>query len=204
MKKLLFILPAVLLFAAGCSSSQNTSTNVQPTPPVVQTTPVQSQPANDTSNWKTYASTTYGFQINYPVDWNLKEYGQKDNYFIIFSNFLALAPTAPSSNFQIQIRDLGTSADGQAELKNRQSQINSNITSLSGVAVSHMTVGGVPALRLLNADPVPTLREDNIMLLKGNTIFNIAEQVNLPTSASSTAESLNMMDEILATFKFTN
>lgn len=225
MKKILFALPVILLVAAGCNSSQPETQQTQPaqtqqettqkptpTPTATNPTPTTDQGNND----KIYTNSVYGFQLSYPSDWNTREYGQKDNYFILFTNFSATAPTTPANEFEIQIRHLGSSADDQAELKNRQSQINSNITNISGIAVSHITVDGVPALRLLHADPSPTIREDNILLLKGDTLFNIAEQSTSssepkelfghPTGAASAVspeQEMQQMDTILASFKFT-
>ena len=201
MKKLLITIPFLFL-AAACNKQTAQVQPVQNQP--AQTAQQQVQPAqvqpqatstDETANWKTYTNATYGFQLNYPSDWSVREYGQKDNYFIIFSQ------TSPVGNFQIQIRDLSTSADGQAELKNRQSQINSNITDLSGTAVSHLTVGGFPAMKLY-VDLTPTLKQNNVLFLNGNEEFNIAEQP-MSTDSALFSQSIQLMDSVLSTFKFT-
>jgi hypothetical protein len=75
MKKLLFVIPAVLLLASACAqqpvvqqNNQTPNTATQPTP-----TPTP-QPTNSTTNQasdsKTYTNTEYGFQLTLTDAWN--------------------------------------------------------------------------------------------------------------------------------------
>jgi|GEM_PF-1252938 len=57
-----------------------------PAPPSTSTT-TQEQPA-ETADWKTYRDTTYGFEIKYPLNWNLKNnvlsFSTKNGYVATF------------------------------------------------------------------------------------------------------------------------
>lgn len=75
MKKVLLILPVILLVAAGCNSSNSTS---QPTSNQTQTsqqtqTNLSAVTSDQTANWKMYTSNIYHFQIKYPINWIFNE-----------------------------------------------------------------------------------------------------------------------------------
>jgi hypothetical protein len=86
MKKLLLIVPLVILLAAACGNSRQTavqtqpvvSPNVQPTPalPSFPQNPPHSAPMKkvSTNNWKTYTNVEYGLSFQYPASWKLAEY----------------------------------------------------------------------------------------------------------------------------------
>lgn len=105
MKKLLFALPVILLVAAGCSSSQQTSqqnlptqqtqtptpeqqqTTQNPTPTQTQTTPPPTQSQQNTQqnsltyNWNTQSNAVVNFQ--YPTNWTVQKYSLGSNESII-------------------------------------------------------------------------------------------------------------------------
>lgn len=199
MKKLLLVLPIMALLAAGCSTSQQTSnsTSIQTSVSQNSNQPSSPTPTSDQqSNAKIYTNTTYGFQLSYPSDWSTREYGQATNYFINFTG------TSPANNFGIQIRDL-TTVDNGKDLQDLKNELASSSNIVNGFSAAHINISGVTAIRLIHLDPSPSLREDNIEFLKGNTEFNISEQAISPSSASAAEQSIQLMDGILASFKFT-
>ncbi len=80
MKKLLFVLPVVLLLAAGCNSNQpvvenqpiNTQTQ-QTTPPANTQTQQTTPPAQTTiptiAAWRIYTNNDFNFQLTFPTTW---------------------------------------------------------------------------------------------------------------------------------------
>jgi len=60
MKKLLSLMPAILLVAAGCNSSDTTQKN--------QTLPQNQIQQTNNTGWNIFTNTKYGYTISYPKD----------------------------------------------------------------------------------------------------------------------------------------
>ena|SRR3989344_543371 len=72
MKKVLIITSAILLLAAAC----NKQVSVQPA-----SAPIPTSIADQTTNWKTYTNSQYGFEFKYPSSWQVDESVQKSTVF---------------------------------------------------------------------------------------------------------------------------
>ncbi len=64
MQKFLLVTTAIFLLAAACGKQAQ----VQPAQPAPQPQ-AQTQPTDETANWKTYTNAKYGFEFKYPNDW---------------------------------------------------------------------------------------------------------------------------------------
>ena len=153
--------------------------------------------ADQTAGWKTYNNAQYNFQLNYPSEWVLSENLAMGS--IEIKGYLGTSTETSLSSFQIRIRDLS----GTTQLTNLQNNINSKVTNLGGMVVTHIAVGGVPAIRYLHTDPSATVREDDVQFLKGNIGFDINEKYDLTESSASAEQSIQLLDKILSSFKFT-
>jgi len=81
MKKLLLAIPAIVLLAAACNSSQPTTEQTQPTPTpqqqVTQTpTPTTSTPTSETKDTSDCINTTYGYELTVPQGWKVWTRGE--------------------------------------------------------------------------------------------------------------------------------
>jgi len=116
MKKILSIVPIVLLLAVACNSTQQAGQQNQSINPQTQ----QASPSTDSQNqqtnsvqagsWKNYSNSKYHFELSYPSSWTLSE---NDSYIYI-------KPFANSgSNFTISTINVGRESvfDAGAKVK---------------------------------------------------------------------------------------
>ncbi len=125
MKKVLLMLPLVVLLAAGCNNSKSSGTvNEQST-----TKPTQMQEQKPAmANWKTYKNAKLGFQISYPPSYRLTENPNDPNHkgsVLFITNQDAYNRKADAIYGQIYIKKTRTSLKAQ-----NNALFNWNLTSL--------------------------------------------------------------------------
>ena len=175
-----------------------------PTQSVATSSPFQV----NNSNWKTYSSNEYGFSFQYPSDWtirsNLQEVGFGGVYLV--SPTTTIEQDMSSGDFTVTVSDW--SIMGTTTLETMKSQLQKNYDGY---------VAGQPMQVTKNFD------QDNnylktVEFLKNNyhfqidmnwgvsiQVFSAGSNNNLPTGfASDKKQIINIENQILSTFKFTN
>src|SRR3989344_1893406 len=166
----LLIISAVF-YLGRLSSGQPQQISVSPTPQI-------SKPADETSNWKTYENTKYGYSIKYPSEWLAKEFGPIDSKTLSFIG-LGIAVSDPIKASMII----------QVTLRSYEEQL-----QIGPEKTTPITVGGLVGVRKTEGSSNPDAGNNiNVVLPAKNTIVLAINEKYSKT-----------FDQILSTFKFTD
>ncbi|NCO05056.1 MAG: hypothetical protein GW939_02815 [Candidatus Magasanikbacteria bacterium] len=197
-KKLITILGIAVVILLGTTIYFATfSTVSQPAPATVAQQPVTTQPEqNNTvntvpSDWKTYSDQKYGYQFQYPNDWNLAEVNDEPNSYNV-----TIEKDDKDNKDTIQIVKViyGTNTDGT--VNNRKSYLK----MLANSDNSTMSITGGQEYYSVNetkGGPSPTVYvvgDTEIFLMN----FNIFDSKKTPLT-----EAEKLFKQIIETFKFT-
>jgi len=160
-----------------------------PIPQVVQKTPqpklTKSTSSAQTANWKTYADTKYGYQVQYPADWDLTVL--VPGGFSIGGNALGYN----GRNFLFSVSILPNTIWDKAE--KFPDMVNSNHV------VEDVTISGIKGLKKIG-DPNLPGPGFQILLSKNNFTYELTGFDNLYKEDKDNST----VDQILSSFKFTN
>jgi len=189
-----------VVFLTGCSQQPVSQTQPTTPAPVAQqaTQPVVTQPtqpnnvATVSADWKTYQDQEYGYQFQYPNDWNLV--GDSNSDPDAYNVTIWKDDGFNKDNIQIVKVVYGTNADGS--VSNRESYLK----MLTGSSYSKISIAGGQGYYFVNetkGGPSPTiyLVGDKEIFLMGYNIFD--------SSKTPTLEAENLLKQIIGTFKFT-
>ena len=157
-------------------------------------TPTQKQPQNqpgnqtqqvdETVNWKVYGSD-YGFKFKYPTDFNIKIYSAKDISFQKNENYL----------FSVMVLDNPKSLDAQG--------IKTEIDNQAGEGYPYQenftTISGINSFKQSRYDDGV---QEFYYIPDGNKTININFKFGVGAGMSSNNQNIQLIKQILATFKF--
>jgi len=207
MKKLLLIVPAFVLLAAACNQQpavqQNTQTSNPPpqqqtTPPAQTPTPTPT-PKDETADWKTYTNAQYGFEFKYPstLDSIVVNVTSGSNF---YKRYVSIDIDTPAKIAQMKQPNPGSG--GAYPLFRFGAFVpKDNIGDLgcgSNPVLKTITMGGISATVCGGEDIGAPEGNMHLQFTRDNTILFSAQ------SGFYSASNKQIVDKILATFKFTN
>jgi hypothetical protein len=152
------------------------------TPPTAQT---------DTSGWKTYTNSQYGFSFRYPNNWN--KYEQNCSF------VQGCVPVSLGDNQQVQIIGVGIldniDPDNFSSISNFEIWHNKNFASNGLISSNFSQVNQLKFIQTKEADGINS--EGDYVYLSSNNIVIVI------FSDNNNTESENILNSILSTFKFT-
>lgn len=171
---------------------QPASSSYFPTPSIKPSTSPSSKPESatsaDTSKWKTYTNTEYGFSLKYPNGWTTREdlsYVKSD--YIIWFN----APDKPNGAMLVSVYD---NKDGKYSIDTIHSDNSDKNISNHRIPI---TIDGIEGKR---DREVPGLcGYDSVFVNKNAKIYEISL-----FCGDTNNKYLSIFDQSLSTFKFTN
>lgn len=175
-----FVSVAVIFYMLGTRQNQTVVSNQQNTTvPTVITTPLP----NPTANWKTYKNEEFGFELKYPSEeWEIVEEKAIEDY----SNIVRLSPKvnggrsdAPEIGIAIAHRSLD-----QEKEKREKNGIKYNYTKITIAGRDGYSSGLLQGYEGVGKE----------VLISAN---------NIQTFIVSTQNAINIFDQILSTFQFT-
>lgn len=183
-KIVLFALAAVIFVVGGILLLKTT----EPTPspiPAVQTLPSAPSPqALDTSDWQTYRNEEFGFEVRYPSEeWKVMEARAKGDY----SNIVWLFPK----------ESIGESADPEIfmAIAYRSLEEEKQKREKSGIEYNYSKITVAGRDGYLSA---------SLQGVHGEVKEALIDARNRQTFIISTQNAINIFDEILSTFRFTD
>ncbi|MCL5784121.1 MAG: hypothetical protein M1142_02060 [Patescibacteria group bacterium] len=199
----ILIVVLVTLIAVGGYLIYQKQFKLVPVPQSTQSSPSpvsqnESSSSAETANWKTYTNKTYKYKFNYPENWYIQTLGD-NRYVYISDQKLDIKNGIDSPSLKYDLIDISYNPPNQIDMpvtapigtKQKLSQ------SLSVQKIADLNIDGRPGAKI------------NFIDQRGNKLNEVSYWVSLldngtlQISATSSAK-INMVDQILSTFKFTN
>ncbi|MDZ7587137.1 MAG: hypothetical protein U0946_05235 [Patescibacteria group bacterium] len=190
------------------SQVSNLALTATPAAPLPSSSPDSPDPTTD---WKTYTNENLKFSLNFPSSFNIYEtqegpqLGERVDFSptqsFLENNYWFWISVSPNSNQLTAEAAASNYLDAKSTYKDgKYVSINDQPEIASRIIKKNLTINGVNAVSLY---PIPSQTDAKIVYLSNQQwVFSIVLQVGTIPIISD--EAMNIFDQILSSFKFTN